>query len=194
MGSPCNNKILIVDIEATCWSEQEEQRETPKVSELIEFGACYLYTQHIVNSGGTFFKPGDIYRFPRIFIKPVINPILSPFCKGLTNITQKQVDNGWSYAQFHEWTQKHGFQNTMWASWGNYDREHIFNQAKINNLPYPMCKSHINISHLYQVIHGTKRLGLSEALRRSSYEFEGTPHNGNDDAFNAAKLLRNCIL
>lgn len=71
------NKLLIVDLEATCWEDKSMFAEM----ETIEIGAL-LIDLHDRDNAREF----------DCFIRPVRNPILSDFCKNLTSINQEDVD------------------------------------------------------------------------------------------------------
>ena len=68
--------MLIVDLECTCWKEKD------KPHEIIEIGA--------VCDGP--YKNVKFYQEFQIFVKPILNPVLSPFCTELTHINQADID------------------------------------------------------------------------------------------------------
>ena len=70
------NKIIIIDLEATCWEGIPPQGE---VSEIIEIGICLLDT-----------LTGEISDNRGILVKPTHSKI-SPFCTQLTTITPELV-------------------------------------------------------------------------------------------------------
>ena len=70
------NKIIIIDLEATCWEGIPPQGE---VSEIIEIGICLLDT-----------LTGEISNNRGILVKPTHSKI-SPFCTQLTTITPELV-------------------------------------------------------------------------------------------------------
>ena len=71
------DKLLIVDLEATCWENKGMFHEM----ETIEIGAVLVDL-----------KSRDAAREFDCFIRPVRNRILSDFCKSLTSIKQEDVD------------------------------------------------------------------------------------------------------
>ena len=70
------NKIIIIDLEATCWEGIPPKGE---VSEIIEIGICLLDT-----------LTGEITDNRGILVKPTHSKI-SPFCTQLTTITPELV-------------------------------------------------------------------------------------------------------
>ena len=76
---------LIIDLEATCCKERIITREA---MEIIEIGAV------VVNA-----RTLDVVDEYTTFIKPILNPTLTDFCKTLTTITQDDVDNAIGYKE-----------------------------------------------------------------------------------------------
>jgi len=103
------NKIIIIDLEATCWEGIPPKGE---VSEIIEIGICLLDT-----------LTGEISDNRGILVKPTHSKI-SPFCTQLTTITPELVAReGVSFEEALQILKKEyqAYQYT-WASYGNYDR------------------------------------------------------------------------
>ena len=76
-----------------------------------------------------------------------------------------------------------------WVSWGDYDREQFIKMASIYNTRYFFGKSHINLKCEFALLMGLKReIGLVEATKRMGIGFEGTNHDGLDDAINTARI------
>src|SRR5262249_50105945 len=70
---PGRMRTVVFDLEATCW-------DTPRprdAMEIIEIGAVALHPVAL--------EPADEFTS---FVRPVVNPQLSPFCTALTSITQ----------------------------------------------------------------------------------------------------------
>jgi inhibitor of KinA sporulation pathway (predicted exonuclease) len=82
---------IIYDLEATCW----EHPPPGFVQEIIEIGAFRINAFGEVRG-----------RFNR-FVKPVVHPTLSPFCKDLTSIRQEDVNRARKFPEvieeFMEW-------------------------------------------------------------------------------------------
>jgi inhibitor of KinA sporulation pathway (predicted exonuclease) len=72
------NKIIILDLEATCWKDTAPEGQ---VSEIIEIGVCILDV-----------PSGLISQSKGILIKPKLSAV-SLFCTQLTTITQDMLDN-----------------------------------------------------------------------------------------------------
>ena len=85
--------LLVIDLEATCSKSKEITR---REMEIIEIGAVMVEAKSL-----------EIVSEFQTFIKPVKNSLLTDFCKELTSITQKQVDDAPKYAEaiekFKEW-------------------------------------------------------------------------------------------
>ncbi|KJE88344.1 three prime histone mRNA exonuclease [Capsaspora owczarzaki ATCC 30864] len=70
--------FVVIDYEATC---EENASFSTYPHEIIEFPAV------VVNA-----RTGEIVHSWRSYVRPVLNPTLTPFCTQLTGITQSQVD------------------------------------------------------------------------------------------------------
>ena len=78
------DKLIVVDLEATCWKKQPPPGQQ---NEIIEVGVCLLDTETLAiedNRG--------------ILVKPTRSKV-SEFCTKLTSLTQEMVDDGVSFAE-----------------------------------------------------------------------------------------------
>lgn len=158
--------MIIVDLEATCWENQQERLN--KQSEIIEIGAVK--------------ENGD--EFQR-FIKPVLNPILSPYCTRLTSIQQIDVDTADSFPivikDFIEWVGE----DTLY-SWGNYDKTQFVKDCQLHNIDWKF--THVNLKVEFSKVRKIKRRGAAGALKYLDLTFEGNHHRGIDDARNIMRI------
>ena len=163
------DELLIIDIEATC----SDLEEIPKgEQETIEIGA--VWTTAIAQ-----------YEYSKL-TKPILHPILTLFCKQLTNIEQKEVDQADCFPvvwlDFIAWSGTEKF-----ASWGWFD----WNQLKVDcqryNLKFPFVE-HIDLAKLFTRKYGKKR-GHRGAMKHLGIEPDGKHHRGLDDAINIAKMV-----
>lgn len=171
------DKILVVDIESTCWEGGYAQRG--QISEIIEVGLCTL----------------DVSKLRRedkcaIMVKPMKSRI-SEFCSELTSITPDMVELAKPLANACSTLEKeYDSRQRMWASWGDYDRNQFQKNCKEYGLRYPFGPTHLNVKTLFSITLGMNRkLDLDEAFRYLGWELEGPLHRGVDDAWNTAKLL-----
>ncbi|MBD2465463.1 exonuclease domain-containing protein [Oscillatoria sp. FACHB-1407] len=169
---------LALDLEATCCNQETIKRHQ---MEIIEIGAVMVAAQDLT----------VIDQF-QTFIKPVRYPVLTPFCKSLTTITQKQVDQAPGYVEaialLKQWLSN--YPNAVFGSWGDYDRNQFKQDSKFHNVPFPIAYPHVNLKQLFSEAQGLpKRYGMAEALQLAGIALEGTHHRGIDDARNIAKLL-----
>ncbi len=172
------DKILVVDIEASCWEGKvpEEMK-----SDIIEIGLCLL---DVVT--------GEISENTGIIVTPERSTI-SPFCTQLTTITQEMVDrDGISFKNACQILQNDfASKSRAWASFGAYDLNQFQRQCNDMGVTYPFGPSHINVKTLFAL---KKQLGheqgMAGALNILDIELEGTHHRGVDDAKNIAKILR----
>jgi len=172
------DKILIVDIEATCW---DGGNPPGMESDIIEIGICLLDV-----------KSGEISGNRGIIVKPE-RSVVSPFCTELTTITQELVDTeGISFKESCNILKKeYQAQSRAWASFGAYDAKQFQKQCVAMDIGYPFGPSHINVKTLFAL---AKKLdheqGMAGALALLNIPLEGTHHRGVDDANNIAKIFR----
>lgn len=168
-------RIVVFDLEATC--DKAEFFD----NEIIEIGA-------VDNFGNEFSH----------FIKPIVNPLLTDFCKELTTIKQTDVDSAHEfphvYTEFNDFItgDKYGGEATIF-SWGFYDKNQLLKDCQrhgINGDNEYFAHNHVNLKTVYKEIMGTKARGMAHALRKFNIELEGTHHRGIDDARNIFKIYQ----
>lgn len=171
---------VIFDLEATCWNGGEGKG---KLNEIIEVGAVKL-DENLKEVG----------EFAR-FVRPVIIPQLSPFCKELTTITQEQVDSAEPYEvvmeDFARWARE-GSDEVMLLSWGRYDKNQILREAKKKGHEgdiITLMERHDSFKHKLAEVRGVKPFGMRAGLEIYNLPLDGTHHRGIDDARNIAKIF-----
>ncbi len=167
---------IIFDLEATC-----EKNNYKFINETIEIGAVKY------NGQGEFL---DEYC---AFIKPILNPTLSKFCKELTTIEQSQVDNALTFPDaiedFKKWININ--EPFLLCSWGLYDRKQLEKDSALHNInDIAWLENHISVKHQHGAFYNiTKGMGMEAALLKEGFLLDGTHHRGIDDAKNIAKIF-----
>jgi 3'-5' exoribonuclease 1 len=169
--------FIIYDLEATCWEGSPPDME----SEIIEIGAYRLNEFGEVRG-----------KFDR-FVRPVINPTLSSFCKQLTTIEQVDVNRAATFPtvleEFLHWA-KIDTEDYLLCSWGGYDKRMLTKDCKLHRLDYDWVEEHINLKEQYAKISRIRNsIGLQKALLREQIPFTGIPHRAISDAENLVKLF-----
>jgi inhibitor of KinA sporulation pathway (predicted exonuclease) len=167
---------LFVDLEATCNDEPRISREE---MEIIEIGAVVLDA-----------RLREVDRFTT-FVRPVLHPVLTPFCVQLTTIQQLQVDRAPGFAEalgrFEAWFKTYSLE--LWSSWGMYDVRQFARDCSRHGLRNPLDElRHVNAKDEFTRATGKRAGGLGAALRELNLKFEGTPHRGVDDASNIGRI------
>lgn len=167
---------IICDLEATCWAGE---RRADRM-EIIEIGAVKL-----ASAGGPVLD--DFCAF----VRPVLEPTLSDFCRELTGITQADVDRAESFPvvlqRFLAWM---GEPPLAFCSWGQYDLNQLCQDCAFHNIGFPPhFERHVNVKNVWAAWKGVKPRGLARALRMMNMELEGRHHRGMDDARNIARLV-----
>jgi inhibitor of KinA sporulation pathway (predicted exonuclease) len=175
------DKIIIIDVEATCW---EGAKPEGMESDIIEIGICLLDIQTSALSDNK-----------GILVKPERSTI-SPFCTELTTITPEMVaKSGISFKEACSILKKEYLsQNRVWASFGAYDLKQFQRQCTMVGAGFPFGPSHINVKTLFAL---KKKLeyeeGMAGVLQMLNIPLEGTHHRGVDDAKNIAKILNHIL-
>ncbi len=174
------DKILVIDVEATCWQGKNPAGEP---NEIIEVGICVLET-----------ATGERIAKDSIIIKPALSSV-SDFCTELTTLTQADVDKGISFKEACKKLKKEYLsQQYTWASYGDYDRRQFERECRSKSVGYPFGTSHINVKNLLALTqHWETEVGMATALDKLALPLEGTHHRGVDDAWNIAKILAGLI-
>lgn len=175
------DKIVVVDIEATCWTGNAPEG---MVSDIIEIGVCLLDV-----------KSGEITENRGIIVKPERSEV-SEFCTELTTITPELVSKeGIPYSEACKILRKeYQSQSRAWASFGAYDQKQFQRQCNDLGVGYPFSPSHLNVKTWFALQHQLgHEAGMSGALELLGLPLEGTHHRGVDDARNIAKILRHLL-
>jgi len=166
------NIVNVVDVESTCGDEI-------KIPEIIQVGIVSVNL-----SEGKFIKQR------RAYIKPIHSHI-TQFCTVLTGITTADVENAPLFeVVMSELFDEFELSRRPWVSWGDYDREAFVKMSSLYHTRYFFGKTHLNLKNAFSIFTGlSKEVGQKGALERLGMEFEGTQHDGLDDAINAARIL-----
>jgi len=173
---------LIIDVEATCWEGAERVMHAGE-NEIIEIGLAVVSpASDIVWHGGW-------------FVRPLINPVLSGFCKSLTSIGQAQVDEADSLKAVLKQLERQvressgqAVKDCLFVSWGNYDRNQLRRDCARLEIDYPFG-AHINLKDEFLRKHNLKSADVPKALSYLGLSFAGRHHRGADDALNIARIF-----
>jgi len=182
MQKPILDKIIVVDIETTCWRQDEwpKLEDGSKVrSEIIEIGICLLDIRSKVVSENKGF-----------IIKPERTEV-SKFCENLTTLKQEDVDKGQSLVSaISTITDIYKAPKRVWSSYGFFDKNHVSQECYDKRIKYPFSQRHINVKTLFAVKNELREeVGMARALDMLKIQPIGIHHRGVDDAANIAKIL-----
>ncbi|AAZ10544.1 hypothetical protein, conserved [Trypanosoma brucei brucei TREU927] len=187
-GNPFDRQLfdylIVVDVEATC-----EYKNDNYPHEIIELpGVLVDVRRGVVDKERSF----------RSYVRPQRNPLLTPFCKALTGITQEDVDSAPTLQEvvklFEQWyteTIPRGAKVAL-ATDGPWDLKNFVHEHSIlrDHISFPtIFYEYLDIrttfAHFFN--RGTP-LKLVPMLERLQLTFEGREHCGFDDAVNIARL------
>jgi inhibitor of KinA sporulation pathway (predicted exonuclease) len=134
------DRILVVDVEATCW---EGDPPSGQISEISEIGLCVLDVPTLARV-----EQRDI------FVRPVCSTV-SPYCTQLTTLTQADVDGGVPLAEACQILANECQASArLWASYGDYDRQQFERNCGEFGIPYPFGPTHLNVKNLAAIVYG----------------------------------------
>lgn len=187
--------MIVFDLEATCWDWQNREStgdwhgksfeiDSPgwkqqNEMETIEIGAVKVKNKNY-----------EIIDQFQTFVRPVLNPELTDFCKNLTTIEQKDVDNApyfkEAYISFRDWAKHPNF----FMAWGRYDYKQLKRDASMAGINiFPEYK-YLNAKEEYFKLTGRRGRGLGKAAKHYKLEFEGVHHRGISDAIMVANVMK----
>jgi inhibitor of KinA sporulation pathway (predicted exonuclease) len=174
-----NDYYLLIDLEATCSNDGSLPRHE---MEIIEIGA-------VMQNAKTF----EVVSEFQTFICPIRHPLLTAFCTELTTITQADVDQAPRFpvamAAMQKWMYQ--FDDSLFCSWGDYDRHQFVQDCSFHGVGYPFRSDHLNLKPEFsRSLDIKKKLGLAQALHHLGLDFSGTHHRGIDDARNIARIIQ----
>lgn len=169
--------FIIYDLEATCW----ENSPPDFIQETIEIGAFRL--NHFGEIRGKFNR----------FIRPVLHPTLSTFCRQLTNIDQVDVNRAGTFPEvieeFLDWARVDE-EDYVLCSWGSFDKKMFINDCNLHRLDSSWAERHANLKAQYMSMKRSRKpIGLKKAVEREDILFTGMHHRGISDAENLTKLF-----
>lgn len=172
------DKLLVVDIESTCWQGNPPPGQN---NEIIEIGITVVFMGDL-----------SIEKSAHMMVQPR-NSKVSEFCTSLTTLTQEMVDEGIPFEDAcKRLRREYKSQERTWASWGDYDRRQFERQCgrkEFSAAKYPFGVTHLNLKNLFAVALGLDReVGMEKALEMLNLDLEGTHHRAVDDALNIARI------
>lgn len=173
---------IVYDLEATCWPNRPQSVR----QEIIEVGAYRL-------TGS-----GEVTGSFQAFVRPIVHPMLSPFCQELTGISQPQVNTAdrWPEVQedFLDFIGYLDGEDYLLCAWGDWDAKQLRRDCRLHDLEEEWAEPSIDLKRQYQRINKLKKpRGLAKSLRIEGYDWEGDAHRAIDDARNTVKLFREYI-
>ncbi len=171
-------RYIVYDLECTCWQTKELDKER----ETIEIGAVLLNEYGEMES--------DFCQF----IRPILHPVLSDFCRRLTSISQIDVNRSFTFPavikDFIDWGELYDDEDFLLCSWGGFDKRQLIADCQLHKIETEWLEKHINLKEQY---HKHKRLrtpiGLKKVVEQEGFEFTGIHHRGISDAQNLAKIF-----
>lgn len=173
--------FIVFDIEATCW----EGKPPSMTHETIEIGAIKMDNY------------GEVLGSFQRFIKPVIHPQMSLFCRQLTHIDQADINRAADFPRvindFQEWIDIWD-DDYLLCSWGSFDQKIFRQDCQLHKLDDEWTDPFINLKRQYFEIKGLRRTrGLKRSVESEGFEWSGEHHRALDDTINLAKIFRKYI-
>jgi inhibitor of KinA sporulation pathway (predicted exonuclease) len=166
--------LVVVDLEATCCDDESIEQGR---REVIEIGAVLLDDR------------ADILGEFGCFVRPVLHPTLTDFCRRLTGIRQDWVDaaDPFQYAgrALCAWYRS----GARFCSWGRFDSWVLrLEWERRGEDPPGWLGDCLDLSTYYRRQY-RRRAGHNRALRQLGIEREGPIHRALYDARSVAKII-----
>lgn len=181
--------VLFLDIECTCFLGVEDERQA---QEVIEFGLCFRK------------GPDSTLEPQSLYVRPV-STVVNRECEALTGITPAMLEGQPTFqereGELSGLIREQGVK--AWASWGEFDRQQVRRQCVGQGVDNPLDQlPHVNLRHATRSglramtrsrgvawpEGANKGVGLQRAAAMTGLAFEGRPHSGAADAYNAARV------
>ncbi|MEO8645819.1 3'-5' exonuclease [Pseudomonas sp.] len=177
-------------VEATCdeVDESESPRPlavAPNQMETIEIGLVVIDLEALE----------IVDEFQR-FVRPLINPILTDFCKKLTSIQQADVDGAGTYVEVGQELAAFiaRYPNAAWASWGDYDARQLERDGGFAACPSLLeGLPHFNARKWHAGLYDNRPKSLKQTVEALGLGWLGTYHRGIDDARNVASIIQEML-
>ncbi|PIC16162.1 hypothetical protein B9Z55_022860 [Caenorhabditis nigoni] len=200
------DNLLVLNLATTC-----EERNFDYPLEIIQFSIVVIDTRtktimslslNINRNQNLDYQREDV-KFDR-YVRPVVNPMLSDYCKSYTGISQATVDNADTFSkvfdQFCAWLQEHDFQETRYA-FVALNRQDLWLVAQYQFLlvkqPLPaMCRQWVDLNaSMNKVYQGQFNSRTKEDIIQNmsdfySIRYEGRAHNALDNCEFLAKVTK----
>lgn len=169
--------FIVYDIEATCW----EGRPPGKVQEVIEIGAIKVN------------RYGELLDSFSRFVKPVLSPNMSMYCRQLTGIKQEEIDKAKTFPTvieaFQDWIDIYE-EDYVLCAWGKFDKKILIMDCELHGLDSDWVEPYMDVKAQY---HEVKRLhkqrGFKYTVEKEGFDFTGEQHRAITDARNLAKVF-----
>ena len=187
MASFSKRAPIVLDIEATCWGDDEPRRRAaqPQETEFIEIGAARLDAARL-----------QVIDTFQTFVRPTRHPTLSAFCTQLTTITQADVDAAPTFpgalAALTRWL---GEAPVVLCAWGGFERVMFRRHCRAAGAVNPFAGAYLDVKVEFSRwshgrIPGGGQMSAAAAGASLGVPAEGTLHRGLDDALLVARILR----
>ncbi len=153
------------------------------VQETIEIGALKIN------------RYGELLGSFNRFVRPVIHPVLSLFCRRLTTIDQISVNRAALFPEvvedFMEWVGVYDGEDYLLCSWGSFDKNQLIQDCRLHRLEDDwIAPFHLNLRGQYHELRGWKKYkALKKVVELEGFDFTGTNHRGISDAENLSKVF-----
>lgn len=171
-----NNKIIFIDLEATCWDGKQNFED----QEIIEIGFCSL-----MNFDYT------IKNKQSILVQPKND--VSEYCSELTGITNEMLKkDGISLNDALYKLKKNVSKYAIWGGWGDFELKMLKKAYRENNIEFPFSDDYIDFKRLCSFIYGAKSgVSLKTFMNElKGISFETPQHRALPDAINTAKIFK----
>lgn len=179
MGKVSYSKLLVVDLEGTCW-EDIPRAEQSKITEIIEIGITQV---DLIEK--------RIEKTKHYLVKPKKTEI-TPYCTLLTGITPEMINSeGMELTRVSKLIRNEfPVTSSYWGSWGD-DIILLKKDCELKNAVMPFNNDRfLNFQDMYSLKNGLERsVALIKVMESLELDFQGKQHRAGPDSFNTAKVI-----
>jgi len=182
--------LVVLDFE---WTADDKRPMLP-ISEITQFPSV------LVQLSGRTSCVVDEYNS---YVKPTLNPVLTPFSTQLTAITQTMVNASPPLpdvlGQYLAWLQSHGLVderhsrvgNWSFCTWSDADiGSQLTKELRFKDITMPPCFDRwVDLKTLYRQHYKREPRGLQKCVEALGLEFRGRAHDGLVDSQNTAEIV-----
>lgn len=170
--------LLVIDIECTCWSRDEQPPDERQ--EIIEIGIGLIDP-----------RTGAWERTPKSYPIFPYHSTVSDYCTALTGWTTATLPDCMHTfdAVLPQIVEEWHPERYPWASWGDFDRAVFQIECAFWRETYPFGRCHFDLSQLFALMRGTRKRGVAKAHKILGLDLVPPHHRADSDVRSIGQIV-----